>query len=103
MGARFAASMWIHTKAVVCNGQRNVQAFTVNKMNSIIEAVNLVCVDILQDHERVSEFSLSLQEPKVLEAWDPAREMKGWELGGLDLLPENENNELVDDNEPEDL
>ena len=103
MGARFAASMWIHTKAVVCNGQRHVHAFTVNKMNSIIEAVNLVCVDILQDHERVSGFSLSLQEPKVLEAWGPEREMKGRELGGHDLLPENENDELVDDNEPEDL
>ena len=45
-----------------------MQTFRVNKMNSIIEAVNLVCVDILEDHVRVSEFSLALQKTKVLEA-----------------------------------
>ena len=39
----------------------------------------------------------------MLEAPDPEREMTGWELGGLDLLPVNENDELVGDNEPEDL
>ena len=37
-------------------------------MNSIIEAVNLVRDDILEDHERVSEVSLALQETTVFEA-----------------------------------
>ena len=44
------------------------KTFRVNKIYSIIEAVNLVCVDILEDHVLVSEFCLALQETKVLEA-----------------------------------
>ena len=55
MGARCAASIWIYTKAVVCNGQRNMQTFRVNNMNSIMEPF---------DHEWVSELSLALQETK---------------------------------------
>ena len=36
--------------------------------------------------------------------WNRENEMKGWELGGRpNLLPENEDHELDDDNEPEDL
>ena len=68
VGARFAASIWIFTTYVVCNGHRNMQAFRVNKMKSIVEAVKLVCDDIFEDHERVSEVSLSLQEAQVSEA-----------------------------------
>ena len=40
IGARFGASMWIHTKAVVCTGLRHMENFMMNKMNSITEAVN---------------------------------------------------------------
>ena len=59
--------MWVFSKAIVCNGQRNMQGFRVNKTNSIIVAVNLVvCVDVFDDHVRVSEFSLALREAKVL-------------------------------------
>ena len=65
VGARFAASMWIYSQAVVCNGERHKQTVRVNKMNSIW----CVCVDLLEDHVRVSEFSLALQERKVLEAF----------------------------------
>ena len=36
--------------------------------------------------------------------WNREREMEGWELGGRpDVLPESEDDELDDDNEPEDL
>ena len=50
VGARVAASMRIYTKkpwfAMVEDMRKT---FRVNKMNSIIEAINLVCVDILED------------------------------------------------------
>ena len=45
MGARFAACMWIHTEAVVCNGQRHMPTCRRNKVNSIVEAVNWECVE----------------------------------------------------------
>ena len=38
IGARFGASLWIFTKAVVCNCQRNMENFMINKMNSITVA-----------------------------------------------------------------
>ena len=65
VGARFAASLWIYSKDVVCDGHRNMQAFRVNRVNATMEAVHLVCDDVLEEHERVSEFSLALQETKV--------------------------------------
>ena len=37
-------------------------------MNSIMEAVNWVCDDILDDHLWMSEVSLALQEATILEA-----------------------------------
>ena len=67
VGARFAASMWICTKAVVCYGQRHMNTFTINKMNSIIEAISWVCAGILEGHDWISEFSLSMQESNILE------------------------------------
>ena len=32
IGAEFGAGMWIYTKAVVCNGQRHMEQFMMNKM-----------------------------------------------------------------------
>ena len=41
-----------------------MQGFRVNKVNSIMEAVNWVCDDARDNHEWVSEFSMALQEAK---------------------------------------
>ena len=65
VGSKFAASMWIHTKAVICNGQDNMQEYRVLKCRSMMEAVNWVCDDALGDHVWVSELTISCQEAKV--------------------------------------
>ena len=66
-GAVFAASMWICTKAVICNGQRHMETFRMNKMNSIMEAINCICAHVQKSHDWISEFSLVMQETKVVE------------------------------------
>ena len=68
VGPRFAASMWIHTLAVVRNGQNYMQNFRFFKLRSVMEAVNWVCDDALDEHVWVSEQTISLQDTKVLEA-----------------------------------
>ena len=67
-GSKFAASMWIYTKAVICNGQDNMQEYRLLKSRSVTEAAKWVCDDVLDDHVWVSELSISCQEVKVLEA-----------------------------------
>ena len=52
VGARFAASIWIHTKAAVCNGESH----------SVLEEVNWVCDDARDDHVWVSEQTIALHE-----------------------------------------
>ena len=68
VGPRFAASMWVHTKAAACNGQNHMQNYRISKLRSIMEAVNWVCDDALDEHVWVSEQTISLQKAKVLEA-----------------------------------
>ena len=70
VGSRFAACMWIYTKAVLCNGQENMQEYKLLKFRSIMEAVNWVCDDALEDRVWVHELTLSCQEAKVLEPLD---------------------------------
>ena len=62
IGAIFAASMWIYTKAVACNGQQHMENLRINTMNSIMEAVSWVCAYFQEDHDWISEFSLAQQE-----------------------------------------
>ena len=68
VGSRFAASKWIFTTAVICNGQGNMQEYRLLKLRSIMEAVNWVWDDALDDRVWVSEPTISCQEAKVLEA-----------------------------------
>ena len=68
VGTRIAASMWICTKAVVCNGQRHMQNFRIFKLRFILEAVNWVNDDALDDHVWVSEMTIAQQVAKVLDA-----------------------------------
>ena len=58
----------IYTKAVICNGQKNMQDCKLQQFRSIMKAVNWVCDDALDDHVRVSELTISCREAKVLEA-----------------------------------
>ena len=44
VGPRFASSIWIYTKSVVCNGQNHKQNNRIFQLRSILEAVNWVCV-----------------------------------------------------------
>ena len=67
VGSRFAASMWIYTKVVICNGQNNMQEYRRHKFRSIMEAVNWVCDDALDDRVWVSERAISCQEAKGLQ------------------------------------
>ena len=68
VGSRFAAGMWTFSKAVIRNGQNNMQNYRLLQFRSITEAVNWVCDDALDDHVWVSELTISCQEAKVLEA-----------------------------------
>ena len=60
--------MWIYTKAVICNGQNHMDVFRHQKKYSIMEASNGVCARVQEPHDWISEFSLVLQENKILEA-----------------------------------
>ena len=66
--SRFAASMWMYTKAVICNGQNHMQNYKLLKFRFIRETVNGVCDNALDEHLWVSELPISCQEAKVLEA-----------------------------------
>ena len=66
IGSRFAAGMFKYTKAVIRNGQNNMQNYRLLKFSSIMEAVSWVCDDALDDHVWVSELTISCQERKVL-------------------------------------
>ena len=68
VGPRFAASVWICTKAVMCNGQDNMQEYRLLKFRSTMEAVSWVCDDALDDYVWVSGLTISCREAKVLEA-----------------------------------
>ena len=66
----FAACMWIDTKAVLCDGQESMQDYLVRRLLSIRESVNRVCEEALEDHQWVSELTISMQENEVLAELD---------------------------------
>ena len=66
--SRFAASMWIFSKAMICNGQDSTQECRLLKFRSIMEAVSWVCDDALDDHVCWDLNSHLLSGSKVLEA-----------------------------------
>ena len=53
---------------VSCNGQENTQEYLMQRFRSIMEGVNRACDDALEDHEWVSERTISRQETEVLVA-----------------------------------
>ena len=66
IGGNLAGGQCIHTKAVICNGQKNMDDFK-DKMNSVTETVNLACSKVFPDHWCVFAFSSLLHENDVLQ------------------------------------
>ena len=50
VGSRFAANMWIWTKAVICNGQNRMQNYRLLELRSIMGSVSWACDDALVEH-----------------------------------------------------
>ena len=67
VGSKFAACMWIFSKAVICNGQNNMQNYMLLKFRSIMEAANWVCDVALDDHVWASELTISYQGTIILD------------------------------------
>ena len=69
LGSKFASSMWIYTKAVLCDGCGRGPPLDLKPLISIImESVSCVIEDILWEHEWVTEPSVLLKENDILEA-----------------------------------
>ena len=64
VGSRYAASMWIYTEAVLCNGQNHMENYNFVKVRSIMEVAKWVCDDALDERVWVSELTMSCQEAK---------------------------------------
>ena len=64
VGSNLAASMWIFTKAALCNGRKRVQTI----LAIIIESVSWVTEDFLWDHKWITETKVTMKENLLLEA-----------------------------------
>ena len=62
LGSKCAARMWIYTKCVLCDGQEFTQEYMKRRMLSIMPGVNRVCEEAFEEHEWVSELTISMQE-----------------------------------------
>ena len=66
---RYAACMWIYTKAVLCDGQETTQEYLRRRLLFIMESGNWV-EEAVEDHEWVSDLTSA----------SPCRKMKFWWL-----------------------
>ena len=84
--------MWICTKAVLCVEHGTTQEYLKRRMLSIMERVNWVCEGALEEHESVSQLTISLkEEEEVLAELDYEISIAcvvQWDLSGL-LLPQD--------------
>ena len=56
VGSKFAASMWIYTKAAMCDGRKRNPPLDLQTIQAIIiESVSWVTEDFLWDHEWITE------------------------------------------------
>ena len=62
VASRFAAYVWIYTKAVLCHGQKSTQEYLRRRLLSIMEGVSWICEEVFEGHEWVSELPFSMQE-----------------------------------------
>ena len=66
IGSTFAACAWIYTEAVLCDEQESTQEYLRRRLVSIMESFHWVCDDALENHEWVSELTISMHENEVL-------------------------------------
>ena len=59
--------MWIYSKAVVCNGERRVENFRINKMSSVMEAVNGAWEILYEHHEWRPPLSINAKFWRLLD------------------------------------
>ena len=66
MGSNFAATMWIYTKAVSCDGRGGPPQDVRLVLRIIMESVSWVAEDFLWEHEWVTEPNVLLTEKRHL-------------------------------------
>ena len=57
-----ASSMWIYTKAVICNGQDHSDVCKNQKKYLIMKVINWVCTRVHENHEWISDWCEELVE-----------------------------------------
>ena len=70
VGSKFAARMWIYTKAVMCGGRGRPPQDLRQMLRIIMECVRWATEDFLWEHEWVTEPSVLWKENDMLEALD---------------------------------
>ena len=69
MGLYLAESMWVQTKAALCDGRKRDPPWNVQTIQAIIiESVSWVIEDFLCDHEEITETKVTMKENLFLEA-----------------------------------
>ena len=69
VGSYLAASMWIYTKAALCDGRKRTPPLDMQTIPAIIiESGSRVTEDFLWDHERITETKVTMKENLILEA-----------------------------------
>ena len=69
VGSKFAASMWIYTEAVLCDGRRRDPPLDLQPiLRIIVESVSWVTEDVLWEHEWITETNVTLKENDILQA-----------------------------------
>ena len=71
VGSEFAASMWIYTKAVLCDGRGRGPPLDLKQLLRInMESVSWVTEDFPWEHEWVTEPNVLWKENDIFEALD---------------------------------
>ena len=68
VGSKFAASLWIYTKAVLCDGRGRPPQDWREKLRIIMECVSWVTEDFLWEHEWVTEPNVLWKQNDILGA-----------------------------------
>ena len=69
MGSKFASCMWIYTKEALTKGQipnSEVEKYLKKRMMSTMPRMNWVCAETFDDHEWVSESTITQREEEVM-------------------------------------
>ena len=63
-GSKFAASVWIYTEALLCDGRGPPPQDLRQMLRIIVECVSWVCEDFLWEHEWVTEPNVLWKEKR---------------------------------------